>query len=194
MKYIVIKRVLKKNCPSGIKSAWSFDKIPDELWEVWDKKEVEEGITPDIYTDQMDETIENYSRNHPDYFWEWCIESKDVHFDILIDGNIYEGNEDFETAYNLFLTVDYSCLREYYGHTKTLQVTEGETTIKLTEAKIDKPVIGVRLLFADGRDICTWKTMFPEEAGSLLHQEYKGYGKPIKVQVLNRDMEVLLEF
>ena len=117
-----------------------------------------------------------------------------VHFEILIDGNIYEGNEDFETAYNLFLTVDYSCLREYYGHTKTLQVTEGETTIKLTEAKIDKPVIGVRLLFANGGDICTWKKMFPEEAGSLLHQEYKGYGKPIKVQVLNRDMEVLLEF
>ena len=117
-----------------------------------------------------------------------------VHFEILIDGEPYEGNEDFETAYDLFLTVDYSCLREYYGHTKTLQVTEGETTIKLTEAKIDKPVIGVRLLFADGRDICTWKTMFPEEAGSLLHQEYKGYGKPIKVQVLNRDMEVLLEF
>ena len=69
MKYIVIKRVLKKNCPSGIKSAWSpLIRYLDELWEVWDKKEVEEGITPDIYTDQMDETIENYSRNHPDYF------------------------------------------------------------------------------------------------------------------------------
>ena len=194
MKYIVIKRVLKKNCPSGIKSAWSFDKIPDELWEVWDKKEVEEDITPDIYTDQMDETIENYSRNYPDYFWEWCIESKDVYFNILIDGEPYEGNGDFETACYLFRTVDETCLREYYKHTKTLQVTKGDIVITLTEAKIDKPVIGVRLLFADGRDICTWKTMFPEEAGSLLHQEYKGYGKPIKVQVLNRDMEVLLEF
>ena len=78
-----------------------------------------------------------------------------VHFEILIDGEIYEGNEDFETAYDLFLTVDNSCLREYYGHTKTLQVTEGETTIKLTERKIDLPLIGVRLLFADGGDIGT---------------------------------------
>lgn len=72
MKYIIIKRVLKKLCPPKIKSKWSFYKIPPELWEVWDEREIEESITPDIYTDQMDETIENYSRNYPEYFWEWC--------------------------------------------------------------------------------------------------------------------------
>ena len=71
MKYIIIKRVLKKLCPQ-INSAWSFDKIPSKLWEVWDEREIEESITPDIYYDQMDETIENYSRNYPEYFWEWC--------------------------------------------------------------------------------------------------------------------------
>ena len=76
MKYIVIKRVLKKECPPGIKSQWSFDKIPSELWKIWDKKEIEDSITPDIYTDQMEETIENYSRNYPEYFWDWGIEKE----------------------------------------------------------------------------------------------------------------------
>lgn len=74
MKKIIIKRVLKELCPPGIKSVWSFYKIPSELWEVWKEWEIEESITPDIYTDKMDETVENYSRNYPKYFWEWCTE------------------------------------------------------------------------------------------------------------------------
>lgn len=115
-----------------------------------------------------------------------------VHFDILIDGKIYEGNEDFDTALMLFDTVDYSCLREYYGHVKTLQVTEGEASIKLKEAKIAKPVIGTRLHFANGQTIDTFRRMFPEEASSLLHQEEK-YGEVVKVELLNRDMEVICE-
>ena len=73
-KYIIIKRVLKKKCPPGIKSAWGYSKIPSNLWEIWDKREIDESITPDIYTDNMDETIENYSRNQPNYFWEWGTE------------------------------------------------------------------------------------------------------------------------
>lgn len=195
MKYIIIKRVLKEKCPPGIKSVWSFDKIPSELWEVWDEREIEESITPDIYTDQMDETVENYSRNYPEYFWEWCTEVREkVHYDILIDGGVYEGSSSLEEALDLFRSVDYSCLREYYGHTKTLQVTQGNTTIKLTEAKIDVPTIGVMLHFANGGEIATWRKMYPEEAGTLLQEEYRNGEKPIKVDVLNRDMEVVLEF
>ena len=76
MKYIIIKRVLKKECPPGIKSQWSFSKIPSELWKIWDRKEIEDSVTPDIYIDQMDETIENYSRNYPEYFWDWSIEKE----------------------------------------------------------------------------------------------------------------------
>ena len=75
MKRIVIKRVLKTKCPPGIKSAWGYHKIPSDLWEIWDKREIDESITPDIYTDNMDETIENYSRNYPNYFWDWCTET-----------------------------------------------------------------------------------------------------------------------
>ena len=117
-----------------------------------------------------------------------------VHFDILIDGGVYEGSSSLEEALDLFRSVDYSCLREYYGHTKTLQVTQGNTTIKLTEAKIDVPTIGVMLHFANGGEIATWRKMYPEEAGTLLQEEYRNGEKPIKVDVLNRDMEVVLEF
>jgi len=74
MKYIIIRRVLKADCPPGITSRWSFSKIPSELWKIWDRKEIEEDITPDIYTDQMEETIEGYSRNYPEYFWDWYTE------------------------------------------------------------------------------------------------------------------------
>ena len=74
MKYIIIRRVLNAKCPPGITTQWSFDKIPSDLWEIWDKKEIEEDITPDIYIDQIEETIEGYSKNHPDYFWDWCTE------------------------------------------------------------------------------------------------------------------------
>lgn len=74
MKYIIIRRVLKAKCPPGINSQWNFDKIPSDLWKIWDRKEIEEYITPDIYIDQMEETIEGYSRNYPDYFWDWYTE------------------------------------------------------------------------------------------------------------------------
>ena len=195
MKYIIIKRVLKEKCPPGIKSVWSFDKISSELWEVWDEREIEESITPDIYTDQMDETVENYSRNYPEYFWEWCTEVREkVHYDILIDGSVYEGNENFDIALSLFDTVDYTCLREYYGHKKTLQVTQGNMSIKLKEGKIDYPLIEVVLYYSDGSKLDTFKKLPPEEAGTLLLQADSDGRKPIKVEVLNKDGEVVLEF
>lgn len=76
MKYIIIERVLKEKCPPGVDNFWNFSKIPHELWQIWDKKEIDEDITPDIYSDQMDENIEGYSRNYPEYFWNWYVESK----------------------------------------------------------------------------------------------------------------------
>ena len=115
-----------------------------------------------------------------------------VHFEILIDGGIYEGNENFEDALYLYDTVEYSCLREYYGHTKTFQVTEGDKTIKLKEGKIEKPLMGVRLHFKNGRTIDTFRRLFPEEATALLGAEYKGE-IPHKVELINRDGEVICE-
>lgn len=70
--FIIIKRVLKKQCPPEIKSFWSFYKIPSALWEIWEEREIDDSVTSEIYTDQMDDTIENYSRNYPEYFWDWC--------------------------------------------------------------------------------------------------------------------------
>ena len=62
MKYIIIERVLKEKCPPGVDNFWNFSKIPREFWQIWDKREIDEDITPDIYSDQMDENIEGYSR------------------------------------------------------------------------------------------------------------------------------------
>lgn len=191
MKYIVIKRVLKKQCPPGIKSFWSYDKIPSGLWEIWEEREIEESITPEIYTDQMEETIENYSRNYPEYFWDWCTETRgNVHYDILIDGNPYEGNENLETALGLFRSVDDTCLREYYGHTKTLQVTDGKQVITLKEAIIDKPNTRVRIYYQDGNERETEIKLFPEEAVSY----FKEGGKVSKIEILNSEDEVICEY
>lgn len=117
-----------------------------------------------------------------------------IHYDILIDGGLYEGSEELEPAIMLYNTVEDTCLREYYQHRKSLQVTEGEKVITLKEGKIGKPLIGVRLHYSDGGDIGAFRRLFPEEAGILLQEENKEGQKPIKVEVLNRDMEVVLEF
>ncbi len=76
MKYLVIMMASKKECPPGIQSEWSYSKIPSHLWKEWERKEIDEDITPDIYTDNMDATIENYSKNYPEYYWEWRTETK----------------------------------------------------------------------------------------------------------------------
>ena len=76
MKYIIIERVLKEKCPPGVDNFWNFSKIPREFWQIWDKREIDEDITPDIYSDQMDENIEGYSMDYPEYLWNWYVESK----------------------------------------------------------------------------------------------------------------------
>ncbi len=75
MRYIVIRKALKKKCPEGIKGLWDLHKVPSGLWVEWDRREIPEDLTPDIYTDHMEETIENYSRNFPENFWEWHTET-----------------------------------------------------------------------------------------------------------------------
>lgn len=60
-----------------------------------------------------------------------------VHFDILIDGALYEGSSDLETALYLYNTIEETCLREYHGHTKSLQVAEGEKRITLQKGSIN---------------------------------------------------------
>ena len=191
MKYIVIKRVLKKDCPPGINSPWSFDKIPSDLWQIWEKKEIEEDVTPDIYFDQMEETIANYSKNYPEYFWDWCTERKDkVYFDILLDGDIYEGNESLEVALYLYNSVDDTCLRENYGHTKTLRATKGEKSFTLKEGIIEKPHTRLRISYQDGNKEELVKRIYPEEAASY----FKEVKKASKVEILNSEGEVVLEY
>lgn len=193
MKYIIIERVLKEKCPPGVDNFWNFSKIPHELWQIWDKREIDEDITPDIYSDQMDENIEGYSRDYPEYFWNWYVESKkEAHYDILIDGSIYEGSESLETALYLFNTVDNTCLREYYGHTKTLQATDGEQTLTLKEEKIGKPTIKVRISFKDGSQKESEIKLFPEEAASYLMEEHRGAAS--KIEILNSEGEIVLEY
>ncbi len=75
MRYIVIRKASKRKCPEGIKGIWDLYKVPSELWVEWERKEIPEDLTPDIYTDHMEDTIENYSRNFPECFWEWHTET-----------------------------------------------------------------------------------------------------------------------
>ena len=86
------------------------------------------------------------------------------HYDILIDGNVYEGNDSLEIARQLYDTVDDTCLREYYGHKKTLQRREGNKVEILQEAKILKPFTSVRVYYSDGSQADGQIRLFPEEA------------------------------
>lgn len=113
-----------------------------------------------------------------------------VHYDILIDGSPYEGSERLEIALELFRTVDDTCLREYYRHTKTLQVTEGEKVIKLKEAIIGKPNTRVKIYYPEGYERETEIRLFPEEAVSYFMEG----GKVSKVEILNSDGEVISEY
>lgn len=47
-------------------------------------------------------------------------------YDILINGSLYEGNENKDVANYLYDTVDYTCLNEHGGLTKSLVETDGE--------------------------------------------------------------------
>lgn len=61
-------------------------------------------------------------------------------FEIQIDGRTYEGSDIESTAWELYKTVDDTCLLEYDGHKKSL-ISEGkvlaEETIRAKERQLD---------------------------------------------------------
>ncbi len=130
--------------------------------------------------------------------------SQTPHYDILIDGETYEGSNDLKTAVHLYKTVDNTCLREYYGHTKTLRKTEGRKMEILQEGVILKPFINVRVHYSDGNQMETIIRLSPEEAkyyylnnpwtfyNSLKGKEYKVTAT--KLEILNSDGETVLEY
>ena len=69
-----------------------------------------------------------------------------VHYDILIDGKPYEGNESLEIALGLFRSVDDTCLREYYRH------TEEAASYFMEGGKVSK----VEILNSEGEVICEY--------------------------------------
>ncbi len=125
------------------------------------------------------------------------------HYDILIDGNVYEGNDSLEIARQLYDTVDDTCLREYYGHKKTLQRREGNKVEILQEAKILKPFTSVRIYYSDGSQADGQIRLYPDEAiayylgnpwtffNAKTGQEYTVTAT--KVEILNSEREVVLE-
>jgi len=125
------------------------------------------------------------------------------HYDILIDGNVYEGNDSLEIARQLYDTVDNTCLREYYGHKKTLQKREGEKVTVLQEGTILKPFISFRIYYSDGSQADGQIRLFPEEAIKYYLGNPWTFFNPktgeeytvtaTKVEILNSDDEVILE-
>lgn len=125
------------------------------------------------------------------------------HYDILIDGNVYEGNDSLEIARQLYDTVDNTCLREYYGHKKTLQKREGERVTVLQEGMILKPFTYFRIYYSDGSQADGQIRLFPEEAiryylgnpwtffNAKTGEEYTVTAT--KVEILNSEDEVVLE-
>lgn len=59
---IILIKVKKKN----------LEDVPD-IWYIWERKEFDYDITPDIYTDIMDEIVENYNRKFPEFYFDWCV-------------------------------------------------------------------------------------------------------------------------
>lgn len=125
------------------------------------------------------------------------------HYDILIDGYVYEGNDSLEIARQLYDTVDNTCLREYYGHKKTLQKREGEKVTVLQEGTILKPFISFRIYYSDGSQADGQIRLFPEEAIKYYLGNPWTFFNPktgeeytvtaTKVEILNSDDEVILE-
>ena len=125
------------------------------------------------------------------------------HYDILIDGNVYEGNDSLEIARQLYDTVDNTCLREYCGHQKTLQRREGDKITILKRDKILKPFTSVRVYYSDGSQADSEIRLYPDEAiayylgnpwtfyNAKTGQEYTVTAT--KVEVLNSEREVVLE-
>ena len=59
---IILIKVKKKNS----------ENVP-ENWFIWERKEFDYDMTPDIYTDIMDEIVENYNRNYTQFHFEWFV-------------------------------------------------------------------------------------------------------------------------
>ena len=124
-------------------------------------------------------------------------------YEILIDGNLYEGNENSETARQLYDTVDNTCLREYYGHQKTLQRREGDKVTVLKRDKILKPFTSFRIYYSDGSQADGEIRLFPEEAIKYYLGNPWTFFNPktgeeytvtaTKVEILNSENEVVLE-
>lgn len=126
-----------------------------------------------------------------------------VHYEILINGNPYEGNDNLEIARQLYNTVDNTCLREYYGQKKTLQKTDGDKVTILQEGTILKPFTSFRIYYSDGSRADGQIRLFPEEAiryylgnpwtffNAKTGEEYTVTAT--KVEILNSEDEVVLE-
>ena len=103
----------------------------------------------------------------------------------------------------LYDTVDNTCLREYYGHKKTLQKREGEKVTILQEGTILKPFTSFRIYYSDGSQADGQIRLFPEEAikyylgnpwtffNAKTGEEYTVTAT--KVEILNSEDEVVLE-
>ena len=59
---IILIKVKKKN----------LEDVP-ENWYIWERKEFDDIINPDIYTDIMDKIVENYNRNYNQFYFDWCV-------------------------------------------------------------------------------------------------------------------------
>ena len=125
------------------------------------------------------------------------------HYDILLDGKVYEGHDSLEIARQLYDTVDNTCLREYYGHKKTLQRTEGDKVTVLQEGTILKPFTVYRIYYSDGSQADGQIRLFPEEAIKYYLGNPWTFFNPktgeeytvtaTKVEILNSDGEVIME-
>ena len=112
-----------------------------------------------------------------------------IRYNITIDGNPYEGNESLEVALELYATLDNTCLRQYYGHVKSLKVTDGSKEITLKEEKIGKPLLSLIVHYGDGRTERKLLKLFPDEAFPYFKEKEPS---TTKVEVLNSENEVIL--
>ena len=59
---IILIKAKKKN----------LEDVP-ENWFIWERKEFDDIINPDIYTYIMDEIVENYNRNYNQFYFDWFV-------------------------------------------------------------------------------------------------------------------------
>ena len=59
---IILIKVKKKN----------LEDVP-ENWFIWERKEFDDIINPDIYTDIMDEIVENYNKIYNQFYFDWFV-------------------------------------------------------------------------------------------------------------------------